>query len=46
MFFKIALTAILFVAEVAQATIFASVRGIVHDPQHRPLPGAMVMLRA
>jgi hypothetical protein len=28
------------------ATIFGSVRGIVHDPQHRPLQGAMVMLRA
>jgi outer membrane receptor for ferrienterochelin and colicin len=30
----------------AFATIFGSVRGIVHDPQHRPLQGAMVMLRA
>jgi TonB dependent receptor/Carboxypeptidase regulatory-like domain/TonB-dependent Receptor Plug Domain len=28
------------------ATIFGSVRGIVHDPQHRPLQRAMVMLRA
>jgi hypothetical protein len=28
------------------ATIFGSVRGIVHDPQHRPVQGAMVMLRA
>jgi len=28
------------------ATIFGSVRGIVHDPQHRPLQGATVMLRA
>jgi hypothetical protein len=28
------------------ATIFGSVRGIVHDPQHRPLQGAMVMLRS
>ncbi len=33
-------------AGVAAATIFGSVRGIVHDPQHRPLQGAMVMLRA
>lgn len=31
---------------IASATIFGSVRGIVHDPQHRPLQGAMVMLRA
>ena len=30
----------------AAATIFGSVRGIIHDPQHRPLQGAMVMLRA
>jgi len=30
----------------AFATIFGSVRGIVHDPQHRPLQGAMVMLRS
>jgi TonB dependent receptor/Carboxypeptidase regulatory-like domain/TonB-dependent Receptor Plug Domain len=30
----------------AFATIFGSVRGIVHDPQHRPLQAAMVMLRA
>ena len=30
----------------ASATIFGSVRGIVHDPQHRPVQGAMIMLRA
>jgi hypothetical protein len=30
----------------ALATIFGSVRGIVHDPQHRPIQGAMVMLKA
>jgi Carboxypeptidase regulatory-like domain/TonB dependent receptor-like, beta-barrel/TonB-dependent Receptor Plug Domain len=30
----------------AFATIFGSVRGVVHDPQHRPVQGAMVMLRA
>src|SRR4029077_13166913 len=30
----------------ANATIFGSVRGIIHDPQHRPLQGAMVMLRS
>jgi len=28
------------------ATIFGSVRGIVHDPQHRPVENAMVMLRS
>ncbi len=30
----------------AGATIFGSVRGVVHDPQHRPVQGAMVMLQA
>jgi hypothetical protein len=30
----------------ANATIFGSVRGIVHDLHHRPVSGAMVMLRS
>ena len=30
----------------AHATIFGSLRGIVHDPQHRPIPGAGVELKA
>jgi outer membrane receptor for ferrienterochelin and colicin len=30
----------------AYATVFGGVRGIVHDPQHRPVQGAMVMLKA
>ena len=33
-------------AATATATIFGSVRGIIHDPQHRPVQGAMVMLKA
>lgn len=33
-------------AGTAAATIFGSVRGVVHDPQHRPLAGGMVMLRS
>src|SRR5579864_5325262 len=28
------------------ASIFGSIRGIVHDPQHRPVENAMVMLHA
>jgi len=28
------------------ATIFGAVRGIVHDPQHRPIQGAQVTLKA
>jgi outer membrane receptor protein involved in Fe transport len=34
------------ISGMAQATIFGSVRGIVHDPQHRPVQGAMVALRS
>jgi len=30
----------------ALATVFATVRGIVHDPQHRPVPGSDVVLKA
>jgi hypothetical protein len=30
----------------ALASIFGSVRGIVHDPQHRPVQNAMVMLHS
>jgi hypothetical protein len=38
--------AIILLAATAVATIFGSVRGIIHDPQHRPVEGAMVMLKA
>jgi hypothetical protein len=30
----------------AFANIFGALRGVVHDPQHRPVQGAMVMLKA
>jgi hypothetical protein len=30
----------------ACATIFATVRGVVHDPEHRPVAGAIVTLKA
>ncbi len=29
-----------------QATIFGKIQGIVHDPQHRPVSGATVLLQA
>jgi outer membrane receptor protein involved in Fe transport len=32
--------------QAAWATIFGGVRGIVHDPQHRPIAGASVVLRS
>src|SRR6202049_2567782 len=28
------------------ATVYGSVRGIVHDPDHRPVPGARVILKS
>jgi TonB dependent receptor/Carboxypeptidase regulatory-like domain/TonB-dependent Receptor Plug Domain len=37
---------LLLLAATVFASIFGSVRGIVHDPQHRPVQSAMVMLRA
>jgi outer membrane cobalamin receptor len=36
----------LFVTSGALATVFGSVRGIVHDPQHRPVPNISVTLKA
>jgi hypothetical protein len=29
-----------------RATVFSTVRGIVHDPQHRPLPNASVQIKS
>jgi hypothetical protein len=40
------LAAFLAVAVAAFANIYGAVRGVVHDPQHRPIQGAMVMLKA
>ena len=40
------LISILTTAVAAFATIFGSVRGVIHDPQHRPIQGAMVMLKS
>src|SRR6266487_2931279 len=37
---------VLLLASAALATVFGSVRGIVHDPQHRPVPGIQVILKA
>jgi hypothetical protein len=38
--------AILLSAASARATIFGNVRGIVHDPQHRPIANASVVLKS
>ena len=37
---------LLFCGSAAFGTIFGTVRGIVHDPQHRPVPDATVVLKA
>jgi outer membrane cobalamin receptor len=40
------LAVFLFAAAGVSATIFGNVRGIVHDPQHRPVPDVTVILKA
>ncbi len=41
-----ALLALLFSGLSASASVASTVRGIIHDPQHRPVSGAMVMIKA
>src|SRR6266481_4080249 len=36
----------LFICSVASAGVLGTVRGVVHDPQHRPISNAQVELRA
>jgi outer membrane receptor protein involved in Fe transport len=43
---KALLGGLLLFAATLSATIFGSVRGLIHDPQHRPVAGAQVTLRA
>jgi Carboxypeptidase regulatory-like domain len=45
-FRAIAVIAVLLFPAAGFATIFGSVRGVVHDPQHRPVQGARVTLKA
>jgi len=40
------LAAFLTLALGAHASVVESVRGVIHDPQHRPVSGAMVMIKA
>jgi outer membrane receptor protein involved in Fe transport len=44
--YALLLSSVLALALSAQATIFGTVRGLVHDPQHRPVSGAQITLRA
>jgi len=43
-FFSVAL--LLISGSIARATVFGTIRGIVHDPQHRPIQGATVVLQS
>jgi TonB dependent receptor/Carboxypeptidase regulatory-like domain/TonB-dependent Receptor Plug Domain len=44
---KLLLSAVLLLtASAAFANVYGAIRGVVHDPQHRPIQNAMVMLRA
>jgi len=42
----LALAALLLLGPAAFANIYGAIRGVVHDPQHRPIQNAMVMLQA
>lgn len=43
---KIFLLIGLLLAGTALATVFGTIRGVVHDPQHRPIQGATLVLQA
>ena len=43
---RIVLLTICLAAPGAFAAVFGAMRGIIHDPQHRPVQGAMVMVKA
>jgi TonB dependent receptor/Carboxypeptidase regulatory-like domain len=42
----VALFLVLLPASIASATIFGKVGGLIHDPQHRPIGGARVTIKA
>lgn len=46
LWFCLLAAALIVSAPLARATIFGSIRGIVHDAQHRPIDGASVMLKS
>ena len=45
-FLRILMSTILCVPSIAFANDYGAIRGVVHDPQHRPVQDAMVMLKA
>ncbi len=44
--FALSALAIIFASPFAYATVFSQLQGVVHDPQHRPIPGAHITLTA
>jgi outer membrane cobalamin receptor len=44
--FHLGVLFVLALAGASLATVFGTVRGIVHDPQHRPVSGILVVLKA
>ncbi len=44
--FCVYLAQVLLFATIAHATIFGKIQGIVHDPQHRPIAGATVVMKS
>jgi hypothetical protein len=42
----LAIAAVVFSSLAAHATIFGSVHGLIHDPQHRPVQNAQVTVRS
>ena len=42
----VATLVVLTCAATSHATIFGSIRGVVHDPQHHPVQGVNVVLKA
>ncbi len=45
-YYTLLASGVLALAVFAQATIFGTVRGLIHDPQHRPVAGAQITLHA
>ena len=42
----LAFAALLLIVPAAFANVYGAIRGVVHDPQHRPIENTMVMLKA
>ena len=45
-FFRLVTAFLVALSLPAYATVFATIHGVVHDPQHRPVAGAQVLLKA